>query len=320
MFVKLLRTLSTPDGELVEGHVYDVPDSHALAYISNGVAIQTDMPVEFASDFYADRLNPGAGEKCLFLPFVGEFGHLVMSHIRIVHWHKAAYKIVCCRPGEEVLFPSADEFVTDWVDPIPDMTKIGTMRKRNLDWEGLIQRFPGARPIYAGNLSPSQELIAIHPDKAVPLKSKPLGYHADVCLGVRSRMFCPERNWPHWQQLANAIIAAGYTVAVVGRRDTAPDLVGQSYHTDGDTNSAIELLRNCQLYIGQDSGNSHLAATVGALMLIFREEDGGSRNLVPRMKEVNSDIVYLPDAWGTPEKVIAETLSLLTPKGGIAHG
>ena len=61
----------------------------------------------------------------LVLPYYGEFGHFVNSFIRQVHYLHAPAKIVCCRPGEEVYFPSATGFHYDWSDPFDPEQKVG---------------------------------------------------------------------------------------------------------------------------------------------------------------------------------------------------
>lgn len=316
MFVRMLHNLATTEGSYAAAEIYEVPDALGTSWVRGGLAVRTATPPQFIRDFLA-RLDIGAGEHCLFLPFVGEFGHLIMSHVRLVHFHNAAEKIVCCHPGEQVLFPSASQFVTDWTDPVGDAQRVGTMRDRGFAWPELLARFPGVRSIAAGGLTPTQELIAVHPEQRIPLAPKRRGLHVDVCLGVRQRSFCPERNWPHWQTLADALTSQGLTFAVIGAKATAPALIGQTYHSgDFDTDAAVELLQGCRLYVGTDSGNSHLASTVGVNMLVFREEDGGSRNLVPRMEQVNpGHIAFLPDGWGKPDAVVRATLGML---GGVA--
>jgi hypothetical protein len=263
-----------------------------------------------------DRLTHGKDKPCLFLPFVGEFGHEIMSHIRLVHFHHAKEKVVCCRPGHEVLYPSATSFVTDWEDPIPDFRKVGTLRNRVLRWPELRVRYPDHYAVKAGMLAPEQEVMIIEPGQRIPFQPKKRGLTADVVLGVRNRAFCPERNWKHWQQLADAITAAGLTFAVIGRKDTSCELTGQTHHSgDYDTDAAIELLQNCKLYVGTDSGTSHLAAEVGAKMLLFRETAGRSRDLTVRMAEVNPDRVEQMDGAGGWEDPVAVGFRTLMAAG-----
>src|SRR5207302_10378035 len=54
------------------------------------------------------RLSQGIGKSVIFFPFQGEFGHRWMHHVRFVHFIKDVKdKIVCCKKGEEVCYPSA---------------------------------------------------------------------------------------------------------------------------------------------------------------------------------------------------------------------
>ena len=59
------------------------------------------------------------------LPHYGEFGWLVQRHMRLVSLIKTPYLVVCCRHGEEVFYPNADEFYYGWEDSVPDTAKKG---------------------------------------------------------------------------------------------------------------------------------------------------------------------------------------------------
>jgi len=312
MFVKMLKTYATPTNCFLFRHRYDVEDAIAADWIAKSIAEHTTQPPTHIEMLLA-RLDVGAGEDCLFLPFVGEFGHEIMSHIRMVHFHKASTKVVCCRPGNEVLYPSADSYVTDWTDPITDAERVGTIRDQVIAWPDLIARFPQHRPIAAGNLSFEQEMHCIGEGEPIPFRPKLRGLTSDVVFGIRNRKFAPEKNWQHWQALAAACRSAGLTYAVIGGRDTSADVDGQVCHTgDLDTDAAIELLQQCRLYIGTDSGGSHLASTVGAPMLVFREPRNGMRDFVPRMARVNPGRVqYLADGWDKPQDVAEAMLATI---------
>lgn len=312
MNVEMLTTLATPAGPLMAGEVYATTMAYALEWIRVGVARETDREPPHVERLLA-RLDDGAGRECLYLPHVGEFGHLVMSHIRLVHFSRAARKTVCCRRGERALYPSADEFVEDWTDPIPDAEKVGSNRYTLPDWSALAARFPGLHPVIAGCLTLEQELYPIRPDVRIPFRPNRRGLRADVVLGVRRRDFCPERNWTHWGRLAAALTASGLTFAVVGAKPTSYDVPGQVCHSgDLDTDAALELLLNCRLYIGGDSGNSHLAAAVGSPMLLFREIRGGSRDLTPNMAGFNPGRVeVVRGGWDDPDRLIARALARL---------
>jgi hypothetical protein len=313
MFMKMKTNLGTADGPLMNGQVYDLASEIARGYQRAGQAEQTTDPTPEIAELLG-KLNDGAGKPCLFLPFVGEFGHQVMSHMRLVHFHRATEKIVCCRRGEEVLYPSATHCFTDWPDIVPDAKRIATMRSHRFSWPCIEAQFPDHHPVETSPLTPAQEIYAIKPDRPIPFRPIVRGLRADIVFGVRRRDYAPERNWAHWQRVADHLSRAyGYSFAVIGAKETSHDLHGQSFHSrDYDTDAAIELLQNCRLYIGQDSGNSHLAATVGSRMVLFREQKSGSRDLTGRMHQVNPQkIDVVPGGWIGPGSVVDAAVSAL---------
>src|SRR5690606_19352583 len=130
------KTLSGHPAPKRRGFVYECDEAEGEELVRRGLAEETQTPPPHIADLLA-RLDDGAGEPVLFLPFVGEFGHLSMSHVRMVHFHRASRKAVCCQPGQEVLFPSADEYFTDWTDPIRDKDRVGTLRDRKIPWPNI---------------------------------------------------------------------------------------------------------------------------------------------------------------------------------------
>ncbi len=242
------------------------------------------------------RLDDGAGRPCLFLPNAGEFGMRILTQVRMIHWHRASRKVVCCRPGEEVLFPSADEFVRDWDDPLEDARRGGSGPTSR--WPKIEARYPDYNLVQTGGLTTVQERMSVNPELRIPFRPRLRGLKADVVLGIRWRRFAEEKNWHHWQSVSDAIVDAGFTFAVIGRRPTTLDLPGQSHHSSdyADTDAAIELIQNCRLYVGSDTGTSHLAATVGADMLVFREESAVNPDLRDLMSLRNPGRVELMPA------------------------
>jgi len=301
VFVEFKTCCFAPGHAYRQGHVYHVTDTAGNALIKAGYAVATDKkPPEIAALY--DRLEIGKDATALFLPFVGEYGHLIMSHLRIVHFNKAKRKIVCCQPGQQCLFPAASAFITDWTNPIADAQRIGSAGSFTtaLKWPELTARHPHAAIVPAGNLQPEAEVWILNQGEIIPFAVPKPAQRVDVLLGVRQRGFAPERNWQHWQRLADQITAAGYTFGVMGLRDTAPDLHGQTLHTNGNCALAIGLMQAGSLYVGQDSGGSHLAAEAQAKMILFRCNDG-SRNLIDRMRQVNRQPVeFAANGWDEP--------------------
>ena len=247
----------------------------------------------FSKD-YCFRFNQGADLPCLFLPHCGEFGHRIFS-LRFVAWHPASHKIVCCRPREVALYPTADAFDFAWTDPVPDDQRVGSIRNFELHWPRIIERYPRHCPIDQSRLSLEDEINVLNPNRQLPFHLPTTGRPAvDVVLGYRKREYCPQRNWPeeNWAALKAELYSRKITFAQLPTS------------TAGDCSAAIELLANCRLYVGTDSGASHLASEVRCPMLIFRCEDG-SRDNIHRMEQVNCDNVErLTKAWNNPQRVI----------------
>lgn len=313
----IVTTDAVPAGAYIPRTIYDATDATAAALLAAGHAFEMKEEPEYVRELFA-RLDDAADRPVIFKPFTGEFGHEVMSHMRLVHWHRAAEKIVCCPPGHEVLYPSATSFVTDWTNPVPDAGRVSTIAHDVPEWPAIAARFADHVVVEGANgLSPEQQIFAVHPDQCIELSPKRRGLTADIVFGVRHREFCPERNWDHWQTLAQAAREAGLSFAVIGDRATSFDLDGQIVHSgDFDTDAAVELLQNCRLYVGTDSGGSHLAATVGARMLVFRETLSGSRDLTARMAVVNSGRVEtVPGGWERPKHVAARMITITALDG-----
>jgi hypothetical protein len=311
----MLKTVGTPGKCYRRGDVVKLPEAEAYRWVRSGLAkLSADLPAE-ERDFN-ERFQIGTAQPCIYLPFTGEFGHLIMHRVRWVHFHPATHKVVCCREGEQVLFPSAQEFITDWIDPVPDRRKAGTMRAP-LDFPDITARFPDHTAVHTWLTHDQEFHHFINIDEPIRLEPIRRGLKADVVLGIRQRDFCPQKNWPrrYWQRLADAITAAGFTVAVAGRRPHTHDLDGITHHAGDypDTDAAIELIQGCRLFIGTDTGVAHLASLVGCPMLLFREEARQYRNYIPRMIRTNHPhpVTMLEHVWDRPEEIIKHAVAAL---------
>ena len=295
MWIKLLQPIEIPQGSFAPDDVIVVYDALGTYLKMRGRALPANPPADLDARF-ALRLKQGEGEPALFLPFVGEFGHLCMYHMRLVHFHTASRKVVCCKPGFEIFYPSADEFDYDWTNPISDDQRAGTERVRR-DWPEIARRHPGHRPIQGGNTSLAEETIVLCPGEKIPLKPRTLrGLRVDVCIGTRARKMDTSKNWQHWTEVAAAIQAMGLTVGVIGTRETSYPIDGAIMSGDyGDCDAAVEMLQNCSCFLGGDSGCAHLAAVVGCRMLVMPVPV--SKRYLPRMEQENpGNVQFFDDA------------------------
>jgi hypothetical protein len=261
-------------------------------------------------------------QKAVILPYLGEFGHLVLSHLRFVHWYPAAEKIVCCQPGDECLYPSATEFFYDWTHPIPDQLRCvhggyGISGSSTAADDDL-------RPVLSAKY-PSLSLIRpqydCHWHTSDGIKFSPTIIHrlplVDIALGVRRRQFVTAKNWGHWGSVARSLQGVGLRVGLVGSRETSYDFTADAKawdHPSGDTAGSVDLMHHCRLYVGTDTGVSHLAALMDVPSLIFRKETIGNadfRNLMERA--TRAFFCNLPDSsWDRPDEVLGAAIRCLT--------
>jgi hypothetical protein len=267
--------------------------------------------------------NMDRSARVVIAPYFGEFGWMVMNYIRYVEAHPAKEKIVCCQKGMECLFPSATGFFTDWANPIPDKERAGDDRYGDsAEWKLedrrvrtiCQQQYPGfsfVRPHYDAHWNSAAV-------RALPSVRRKLPA-VDVAIAVRVRDCDPCRNYPHWPKVVAALKEHGLTVGLVGTTDLEGIAVNAKAwgHPDGPTAGSVDLLRHCRLYLGSDSGASHLAALCNAPMAVMFT--GCSTALDQRwaMQAGNKTLCELlpNEAWDDPGSVIARVKGLMGAGG-----
>jgi hypothetical protein len=133
---------------------------------------------------------------------------------------------------------------------------------------------------------------------------------ADVLVAPRLRELAPERNYPHWPEIAAALAANGYTVGVIGRPDISlpiPAAQVRSWDFQWPDNAVVELMKTCRLYIGTDTGPTHLAGLLSTPTLAFRD----SGYLWAAHQASRGPWIEVPDGWKYPEDVVEQALIFL---------
>lgn len=259
----------------------------------------------------------------LVMPFFGEFGWLILKHIRHVHKIKAARKIVCCQKGQEVLYPSATEFFTNWIDPVRDNTRCSTglhwMDRRFLSTVNKIKEsYPGVEIMDLNYDCPW------HTSDSVKPVLRPQSYFSgiDVTCGVRRREFGADANWAHWPSVVAALRSLGLRVGLVGAKETSQSEImcdaASWQHPDGETAGSVDLLQKCKLYVGSDTGVSHLAAMIDTPMVMFYFASRGRPDLTGIMQRATRGFYYrAPDAaWGRPDEILGAVVRCLSERNG----
>ncbi len=254
----------------------------------------------------------------VILPWLGEFGWMLMKHVRYVNWYPSAYKVVCCAPGHKCLYPSAAECVTDWENPIPE-----GRRWEDTDWHdrGAKDRFYSAFHERLHERYPDYAIIAPkygchwHMSDGDGFKFRPQVAPClpavDVVLSPRKRTFDTTRNWAYWSDLAAFLRNRGLTIGIVGRKDTCDSFLADAYawnHPEGDTAGSIDLLANCHLYVGTDSGLTHLAGLIDTPTLVVKPYESESILGVARRANKRFFCVTPPADWDNPDAVFDAAL------------
>lgn len=261
--------------------------------------------------------------RVVLLPHYGEFGWRVLHHLRYIHAHPALSKIVCCQKGEECLYPTANGFYTDWTNPIADACRMndgainGNAAFQETDRELkaiLSKRYPRhgvIRPFY-DCFRRTANAIKFKP--AVPRALNAV----DIALGCRMRDLNTAADWEHFPFLISSLQARGLRVGICGIKErTVMGLGADVYaweHPEGATAGTIDLLSHCKLFVGTDSGISHLAASMDVPMFVFRKYAAvGNYDLTEVMRRANA--IYfrrLPDdSWDRPGDVLEAVIGCL---------
>lgn len=267
--------------------------------------------------------GPDVDRPVVILPFYGEFGHLVLDHVRYVHALPAVEKVVCCERGQECLFPTATGFVYDWKHPLADSSRAGS----GSIWQGdhscaeadekLCRRLRLSYPCHS-LVRPS---YGNHWDIAPRIKFLPQARHSlppvDVVVGARNRKMGTSRTFPHWASVVVSLKEAGFRIGQAGAKGTSLDLNADTFawdHPDGPTAGTIDLLSHCRIYTGTDTGPTHIAALMDVPMVVFRISDGTPDYLALNQKVTKGPFRRLSEAvWKDPAEVVETILKALNP-------
>ncbi len=263
----------------------------------------------------------------VFLPYRAEFGFIVMVHAPQVHHviSQGSGCVVCCEKQLEALYPGAQGY--HHVDRRED-----DQRREFLEpalFEKIIKRLPIL-------CSPDLKLEFIEPDATaprsyfIPEPCWPIEIgNPDVVICPRKRNYGSDKNWGHWQTLADQLAKNDLTVFAAGAPDSSEHIAtngGEAWHFQRFLDATIAAMLSARLVIATDNGLAHLAVLCGKPLLMISYKNG---LVAPGCDDVGNDywpikldrykrenhcdqlIDVLHDSWNDPEKVLDKTRSLL---------
>jgi len=230
--------------------------------------------------------------KVFILPHYGEFGWFVLRYMKQVYLVESDEKIVCCKKGDECFFPSANSFFYDWDSNLSNHGKKGWHTSLE-DKKKLVQRIlreykdykiidlgtiPIERTFNFDDYVSKIDVDFYHKlqkevfDKvSFDLSPKLNDLKTDIVFGARYRNRSGYKNWKHWNELGVFLKDKGLSVSVVGLKEDSFFVENADIHAydfDVPQSATIELIKNCKLFIGSDTGTTHLASFLGKNVVI----------------------------------------------------
>lgn len=197
----------------------------------------------------------------IILPCRGEFGLKIRYHVPAVH-ALAGPKTVYAEPGEEALYPSADEIVE--VERIEDGRRRGTHPRND---SGFVERLhrqlkrsgEAAQFIRTSKGMPETRFI---PE---PTERRDISARFVVC--PRGRRYGESKNWPHWKSLIDILPSR---VFAAGAPDSSIDVdCPRAWDFKRFLDASIEAMLSASVVISTDAGLAHLAVLCGAPLLMI---------------------------------------------------
>jgi hypothetical protein len=98
------------------------------------------------------------------------------------------------------------------------------------------------------------------------------------------------------------------SVGVAGSESTCFALEADAYawhHPDGPTAGCVDMLTSCRMYLGPDTGVSHLAALMDTPQVVFGFWDQNNPNQTHLMQLSNRrHCRVIRDGWDHPRKIV----------------
>ena len=234
----------------------------------------------------------GSDKTTVFLPNYGDFGPVIHKLIKLVHFFECPKKIICCEKGQESFYPSATSFYTNWENFIEEKYRWGFFTKGKISSIGQNEKYGYYKKKYheeceriKSDLGNDFNYIHLWPfnidkvfekyDELFKFKLFPRTVNnikVDVAISPRKRESRKGSNFLCWEEIIEKFNKEGYTVGCIGSEEESFKLKNSSANSwdyDDKASASIEMLSNCKLYIGLETGVSHLAGFMSIPTIMF---------------------------------------------------
>lgn len=198
----------------------------------------------------------------IILPYYGEFGFFIRRYVLWVNNKFVDEDImVCCKKGQECLFPGVSKFFYEWCDADDKLKGKGEalIRYRDEKLVSLLSDKYNGCELILGSFPPLFNYTNVPTVNVKDLSDK---YpKVDVLLGTRKRQLGSGKNYKHWQSVVNFLKEKDLSVGIIGTMGTTfiPDNVDViSYEISNTTECIVGMMQNSKIIINTDSGLAHL--------------------------------------------------------------
>lgn len=244
-----------------------------------------------------------------FLPFRGEFGWYLVTHVKRVHGFNHTNKITCIKPGHECLFPTAQHFFYDWQDCL-DEEKAGIVLNQDEDIikEKIKQIYNTDDISFASSSEVSwEEKDSLANHVFIPQHKNNHNLKVDIAITPRKRKIDTLRNWGcnNWQLVVDHLVQQNITVGVCGTQDTSCSLKNVLYKSYDyiDIDSDVEMMHSAKLVVTQETGLQYLSFLCKRPTLCIGNYQGGDLHKDPH--------VFFKNVAAHPETLIKEITTYL---------
>ena len=226
--------------------------------------------------FYEDQPR-----NIIIPPYGGEFGWFCSHWVRQVNQIKADSLIVCCKKDEEIFYPNATDFYSDydntvWPELPQGMGKEFVWEEQNKILEKALLEKPHWRDyiIFRPSKGWEYSMDLNHPVTLTP----DLDIKVDLVLSARNCVADGARSKKTFTNIdvdtlpLDELQELGITIGLIGTIDGTLDLPNvsiKSYSFDKPNHASVSMMQNCKLALVQNTGVMHLASLCDSPTVVF---------------------------------------------------
>lgn len=143
-------------------------------------------------------------------------------------------------------------------------------------------------------------------------KSKESAY--DVVIHARNRFdIRTEDNWPKkkWEILVKRLRKHGFSVSCIGSKSESLFIEGCANYISRDLEDVCDMIRSSSLFLGPQSGPTHLAAFCGASQVVWSPKEYNRYRCEVDWNPFGSNVIFIADRNPTVDEIFKASMKIL---------